>query len=64
MTRHRARTPRADKPLPVKRERTDRHAEDDRAERMRRLADVLVAVDERLAAEAAASQATGVGAAS
>jgi hypothetical protein len=59
MTRHAARRPRADKPLPVQRARAERHADSDRAERLTRLAEVLVDVDDRIAAEDAAAAQTG-----
>jgi len=63
VTTHRARTPRADRPLPVKRSRTERHAETDRQERRPRdperinaVIDVLLDHDERIAREAAEAQ--------
>lgn len=59
MTRHVARRPRTDKPLPVQQARANRHADSDRAERMTRLAEVLVDVDDRIAAEDAAAAPTG-----
>jgi hypothetical protein len=54
-----ARRPRADKPLPVQQARTDRRTDEEWAERMARVAEVLVDVDDRIAAEDAAAAQTG-----